>query len=284
MRKARKYTDDLFIRAIRSCVTYREVTNYLDIRYDSKVKKRIIERARYLGIDISHISSTPLRSWTDNQLIEAVKDANTFKEIAEKLKLSSRGNNLLTIKKHIAKLRLDTSNLYKKSIAKDNKRIKVPLSEYLAKGTSIPSSRLKEKLFFTGIKKRKCELCGQGEFWMGKKISLILDHKNGDHKDNRIENLRIVCPNCDATLPTFCGKNKKKKFNENKKKNKKGYSEKQIKGFLNSRKVKRPSYKTLTDLLESNSCLSVAKKFGVSDNTIRKWVKSYKKNWGVAQW
>lgn len=51
--------------------------------------------------------------------------------------------------------------------------------------------------------------CGQGEEWMGKKMSLILDHINGVHDDNRIQNLRIVCPNCNATLDTHCGKNVK---------------------------------------------------------------------------
>ena len=60
-----------------------------------------------------------------------------------------------------------------------------------------------------GIKKRKCELCGQGEEWNGKHMSLILDHINGNPNDNRLENLQIVCPNCNATLPTHCRGHKK---------------------------------------------------------------------------
>ena len=54
-------------------------------------------------------------------------------------------------------------------------------------------------------------MCGQGPIWMNKKMSLRLDHINGINDDNRIENLRIVCPNCDATLDTFSGKNIKNK-------------------------------------------------------------------------
>lgn len=56
-------------------------------------------------------------------------------------------------------------------------------------------------------------MCGQGEEWNGKKISLILDHINGDRKNNLIENLQILCPNCNATLDTHCGKNINNKNN-----------------------------------------------------------------------
>ena len=57
-------------------------------------------------------------------------------------------------------------------------------------------------------------LCGQDENWKGVKISLILDHINGIYNDNRIENLRIVCPNCNAGLDTFAGRNNKKVKNQ----------------------------------------------------------------------
>ena len=74
---------------------------------------------------------------------------------------------------------------------------------------------LKNRLYKEGIKKRECELCGQDEIWKGKKISLILVHKNGIFNDNRLKNLRIVCPNCNATLETHCGRNKGTYKNKN---------------------------------------------------------------------
>jgi HNH endonuclease len=66
---------------------------------------------------------------------------------------------------------------------------------------------LKRRLYATGLKQRRCELCGQGEDWRGRPMALILDHINGVATDNRIENLRIVCPNCASTLDTHCGRN-----------------------------------------------------------------------------
>ena len=60
-----------------------------------------------------------------------------------------------------------------------------------------------------GKKEQKCEKCGLTE-WMGKPIVLQLDHINGDNRDNRIENLRLLCPNCHSQTETFCRKNRKK--------------------------------------------------------------------------
>jgi 5-methylcytosine-specific restriction endonuclease McrA len=72
---------------------------------------------------------------------------------------------------------------------------------------SVNGNNIKSRLYKEGLKTPCCELCGQDENWITGKISLILDHISGNNKDNRIENLRIICPNCDAALPTFKAKN-----------------------------------------------------------------------------
>lgn len=67
-------------------------------------------------------------------------------------------------------------------------------AEYI-QGTSIQSSKLKDKLIRDGIKEDKCEICGLSE-WLGVKLVLELHHKNGNHYDNNFDNLMILCPNC----------------------------------------------------------------------------------------
>ena len=124
------------------------------------------------------------------------------------------------------------------------------------------------------LKKKECELCGQNENWHGKKMSLILDHINGIWNDNRIENLRIVCPNCNATLDTHCGKQKNKQKNEE---YKKMMNEKKLNFYISKRKVDRPEYQILIKEIEKIGYSATGRKYGVSDNAIRKWVKTYEK-------
>lgn len=73
----------------------------------------------------------------------------------------------------------------------------------------VGSHKLKLRLIEDGLKEHKCEICGITE-WMGKPVPIELDHIDGDHYNNDIDNLRIVCPNCHAQTDTHAGKNTKR--------------------------------------------------------------------------
>lgn len=72
---------------------------------------------------------------------------------------------------------------------------KTPAMDYINSNKFIPASRLRRKLIEDGVKENKCERCGNSE-WMGEPIPLELHHINGNHYDNRLENLQILCSNC----------------------------------------------------------------------------------------
>lgn len=107
-------------------------------------------------------------------------------------------------------------------------------------------------------------------------MSLILDHINGIHNDNRIENLQIVCPNCNATLSTHCRGNREKKKFYCKCGNEKSKSGKVCKecSDKSQRKVERPSYEQLIKEIKETNYSAVGRKYGVSDNAIRKWLNN----------
>lgn len=84
----------------------------------------------------------------------------------------------------------------------------IPLSNILVEDSTYTTIwRLKRRLLRAGILEYRCYVCGLTE-WNGQPLSLQLDHINGVHLDHRIENLRLLCPNCHSQTETFAGKNK----------------------------------------------------------------------------
>lgn len=83
-----------------------------------------------------------------------------------------------------------------------------PLEDYITNKIGISSWKLKNRLFEEGKFKKFCSSCNLDK-WLGEEMPLELDHINGDNKDNRLENLRILCPNCHTRTVTYKSKNRK---------------------------------------------------------------------------
>lgn len=147
------------------------------------------------------------------KLKSAIETCDTYGDVLRALGLRAAGSNYKTLKKYINIFNIDTTRIEEsiKNIKKDAprkaKEEKFSLDRVLVKDSSYDRGSLKRRLYKEKLKIRQCEFCQQGEIWRGHKISLILDHINGIYNDNRLENLRILCPNCNATLDTHCGKN-----------------------------------------------------------------------------
>jgi hypothetical protein len=170
----------------------------------------------------------------------------------------------------------------------------IPLSELLVENATYSRKALKRRLYREGLKRRRCELCGQDEDWYGRRMALILDHINGIANDNRLENLQIVCPNCAATLDTHCGRNTAMlapreclecggEFRASAVAQR--YCSMSCAGRATAdrspkpetRKVERPPYNQLVAELEATSYVAVGRKYGVSDNAVRKWIRWYER-------
>ena len=205
-----------------------------------------------------------------DKLKTIIAESNTVTETCFKLYGNKLYGNRITIKKYINLYNIDITHFGKNNgNVRSNRFVKIPLSKILVLGSTYNTTTLKERLYNEGLKERICEKCGQDENWHGEHMSLILDHINGINNDNRIQNLRIVCPNCNATLPTFSGKNVKR----NKKKKITHFEQSII-----QRKVKRPPYEQLQNETKEFGYCATGRKYGVSDNAVRKWIKFYEKH------
>lgn len=152
-------------------------------------------------------------TWSDEALIEAVKQSTSLRQVLLMLNLSPQGGGgYQTIQRRIKELELNTSHLTGKGWSK-GKRFPVKDIEKLLVILERPvgSHALKKKLFKAGLKTPKCELCGWCEVSVDGRIPVELDHTNGNKLDNRIQNLRILCPNCHSLQITHRGCNKKSK-------------------------------------------------------------------------
>jgi hypothetical protein len=243
------------------------------------------------------------RRYTEQQVRDAVAKSPSLTAALRCLGLRPAGANHYTLRKLIAEYGISTEhfapiwNLRGPRLAKA-----IPLENVLVEGSSYSRRTLKERLYEAGLRRRQCELCGQGEVWHGRRMSLILDHINGVATDNRLVSLQIVCPNCAATLDTHCGrKNRLTREPRNCLHCAREFVPKyashrycsQICGTHSNgpreprperRKVERPSYEQLMADVESMSLLAIGRKYGVSDNAVRKWIRWYEYQREMEEW
>lgn len=220
------------------------------------------------------------------ELQELINNSSSFTEVLKYFGFGNKGNNFRTLHARIKEDNLDISLLEVKRSENVTKRLHagnlIQLSVILTENSSFNRGHLKKRLLKEGLLENKCAICGQLPEWNGKPLTLELDHINGLSNDNRLENLRIICPHCHSQTDNYAGKNKKYVLNGE-------LIEPKIPEPLpseldpnwrhaprpDSRKVERPSKEELEKLLWEKPTTEIAKNFDVSDSAIVKWAKAY---------
>jgi hypothetical protein len=151
--------------------------------------------------------------WTLQNVGEAVKHNTSYTQTLIWLDVAPRSGNFETLKRYISKFNIDTSHFSQKESCKDTKQRNgtdtcLSLADVLeGKHPHYSTSNLRIRLLNEGVFERKCSVCNLTE-WRDLPIPVELDHINGVNDDHRLENLRLLCPNCHAQTPTYKGKNK----------------------------------------------------------------------------
>jgi len=227
-------------------------------------------------------------------VVEAVKQSISISGVLRLLGLDPRGSNYPTAHRYFKLYELDTTHLVGRgwSLGKEFPKRGRPLQELLvARDKVLDHSTLKKRLVHESLLENKCYECEMGPEWRGKPLVLRLDHINGTPTDYRIENLRLLCPNCDSQSSTYCGRNIKKEAPKEHKLQQQRRLAKQSKckkcrcavttgapycrGCTKpKRKVAdRPSLDVLEKQTQELGFVKTGKLYGVSDNAVRKWIK-----------
>lgn len=248
----------------------------------------------------------------DKNIREIVASSYSFSECLRKMGLSCVGSgSRKSLKRYIELYDISTShfNPYSRGFYKDGSNTNSIKLDEILKGMhpQYSTGKVKKRIIRAGLIKNECSKCGLGNEWQGEPITLQLDHINGINNDHRLENLRILCPNCHTQTKTYGSKggiksggdiprvsrrkdnvpnprvkrkikdeliNCKQCFKEFVLKNNKKYCSVECSAKA-SRKVDRPEKTELELFLSNNTMVAAGKNYGVSDNAVRKWAKAY---------
>jgi hypothetical protein len=153
-----------------------------------------------------------IRRYTDQDIIDAVGSSFSIAQVLKTLHLSPTGANYQGMHDHFARLGLDTAHFTGQGHLRGkthNWTPARPLSEILVEHSPCRCShKMKRRLIRQGLLVNHCYICRLEPLWNGKPLVLVLDHINGNPTDYRLENLRLLCPNCNSQQVTFAGRNK----------------------------------------------------------------------------
>lgn len=239
--------------------------------------------------------------FTEEETRRAVAESRSLTQALRILGLRPAGGNHQTLKKYVELWGISTDHLDPNWSKRATPRTaRQPLESVLREGSTYSRKNLKARLYEEGLKRPVCEICGQGEQWRGRRMAMILDHINGVPDDNRLENLRIVCPNCASTFETHCARKNRRiadqrscalcgtaftaKYPSHRYCSQRCGSRAPKPGQSRTkgprphlRKVTRPPFATLVREVAESSFCAVGRKYGVTDNAIRKWLREYER-------
>ncbi len=205
----------------------------------------------------------------------------------------SAGSNIRWISSKIDKLSINTSHWLGQAHLRGGTHnwSGQPIEELLNKTEYTSTTNLKRRLIKNELLPYKCHRCGITE-WLSEPLSLQLHHEDGNRKNNKLNNLQLLCPNCHSQTSNFCSHNNpgKEIFKPKiirtpippniclcgKRISKKSTSCKSCAGKDREQtKIVWPSIEELTKMLKDSNYLALGKKLGVSDNAIRKRIKKH---------
>ncbi|MFI1175019.1 HNH endonuclease signature motif containing protein [Streptomyces melanogenes] len=206
------YTRERLAEAAGSSGTLSEALTRLGVDPKSSTRGYIHRRMKQLGVATDHFKREGVR-WTREVLEPVVAESTSVNEVLRRLGIEVVGGHHTNISRRIKAYGIDTSHFRapsRKGVPQPRTPEALLVEQEPDRARRIPSERLKRALTALGVGER-CALCGTEPTWRGHPLPLEVDHIDGDWRNNRIENLRFLCPNCHSTTDTYRGRGKGRK-------------------------------------------------------------------------
>ncbi|MGW7644471.1 HNH endonuclease signature motif containing protein [Streptomyces bobili] len=204
------YPKERLEEAARGARTLTEALERLGADPRSSTRRYIFARMKKLGVDTSHFEREGGR-WTREVLQAAVSPSTNMCEVLRRLGVEVVGGQHTHISRRIKAYGIDTSHFQVPTQRGEAPRRRTPaellIEQPADNSRRIHSDRLKRAMTSVGVPER-CTLCGIDAVWRGYPLTLEIDHIDGNWRDNRIENLRFLCPNCHSTTDNYRGRGK----------------------------------------------------------------------------
>ncbi|NJA54959.1 HNH endonuclease signature motif containing protein [Streptomyces sp. NEAU-H3] len=202
-----RYTDEELRGAFAGARTLGEVMERLGVGPENRERRTYLRRRmKAMGLDLDRLEDERGR-WTRAELAEAVAASHTMYEVLSRLGIDQVGGWHTHLSRRITKLGIDTSHFVRVRGSAPRQGVRRRTAAELLtfepdRTRRVPGQRLKRALLATG-RAEVCADCGIGPEWRGEPLRLEVDHIDGDWRDNRIGNLRLLCPNCHSMTDTF---------------------------------------------------------------------------------